>query len=156
MMTLSWISDLLLAGGALGAAFFCFVLSRKLSRFSDLEKGMGGAIAVLSVQVDDMNKALAHAKSASTSARTDLEALTEKAEAAVRRLELMLASMHDLPEPETRSNTRAAPAAETATPTSEAPDSPTETETETETEKVEPGSQVLKWRSRRPLAEAAE
>ena len=150
MTTLSWISDLLLAGGAIGAAFFCFVLSRKLSRFSDLEKGMGGAIAVLSVQVDDMNKALAHAKTASTSARTDLEALTAKAESAVRTLELMLASMHDLPETNevTSGSDQPVPVSKIETPEA--------SETSTVEETAEPGSQVLKWRSRRPLAEAAE
>lgn len=111
---------------------------------------MGGAIAVLSVQVDDMNKALAHAKSASTAARTDLEALTAKAEAAVRTLELMLASMHDLPEKAERSETNDE---QELAEEPETPNSPDDPQAE---EKAEPGSQVLKWRSRRPLAEAAE
>lgn len=92
------IADILLVAGALGAGVYCFVLARRLSRFNDLETGMGGAIAVLSAQVDDLTRTLAAAqKSAATSTGT-LEALTERSETVARRLELLVASMHDLPE----------------------------------------------------------
>ncbi len=91
------ISDVLLAFGALGAALYCAILARKLSRFTDLEKGMGGAIAVLSVQVDDMTKALGSAQVSASSSREDLNALVERAETASRHLEMMMASLHDLP-----------------------------------------------------------
>ena len=57
------IADLLAGLGALGAAVYCLVLSRRLKRFNQLENGMGGAIAVLSAQVDDMTKALNRAQS---------------------------------------------------------------------------------------------
>lgn len=93
------IADLLLTAGALGVAFYCFVLSRRLTRFTDLEKGVGGAVAVLSAQVDDLDKAVEKARNASTSAETDLKALTDRADAVARRLELHLASLHDLPDP---------------------------------------------------------
>ncbi|ABV94995.1 conserved hypothetical protein [Dinoroseobacter shibae DFL 12 = DSM 16493] len=93
------IADIFLAAGALGAAIYCLVLSRRLARFSDLEKGMGGAIAVLSVQVDDMTKALAKAQGTASTAQSDLDAVAARAEAAAQRLELLLASMHDLPTP---------------------------------------------------------
>ena len=66
------IADILLAAGALGAGFYCLVLSRRLKRFNDLEKGIGGAGA--------------------------LEQLTGRAETVAQRLELMMASMHDMPE----------------------------------------------------------
>lgn len=91
------VSDILLAVGALGAAVYCAVLARRLSRFTDLEKGMGGAIAVLSVQVDDMTKALGRAQVSASSSREDLGALVERAETASRHLEMMMASLHDLP-----------------------------------------------------------
>ena len=48
------IADILLVAGAFGAGFYCFILSRRLSRFTDLEKGVGGAVAVVSAQVDDL------------------------------------------------------------------------------------------------------
>ena len=94
------ISNILLGVGAFGAAFYCFILSRRLKRFSTLENGMGGAIAVLSAQVDDMTKALDRARGAATGSATALEALNARAEAAAGRLELLLASMHDLPGPD--------------------------------------------------------
>jgi len=92
------IADILLAAGALGAGFYCIVLSRRLSRFTDLEQGVGGAIAVLSAQVDDMTKTLVEAQKTAASSGAKLGQTTERAEAAAKRLELLIASMHDLPE----------------------------------------------------------
>jgi hypothetical protein len=91
------IADILLAAGAIGAGVYCFVLGRRLNRFNDLEKGVGGAVAVLSAQVDDLNRALATAQqTASVSAQT-LTDLTKRAEDMSRRLELQMASLHDIP-----------------------------------------------------------
>ena len=92
------IADILLAAGALGAGFYCLVLSRRLKRFNDLEKGVGGAVAVLSAQVDDLNKSLVSAQKVSDGSRKALEQLTGRAETVAQRLELMMASMHDMPE----------------------------------------------------------
>lgn len=91
------IADILLAAGALGAGLYCFVLGRRLNRFNDLEKGVGGAVAVLSAQVDDLSKTLTAAQNtAATSAQTLME-LTERAENMSKRLELQMASLHDIP-----------------------------------------------------------
>ena len=100
------IADILLAAGALGAGFYCLVLSRRLKRFNDLEKGVGGAVAVLSAQVDDLNKSLQSAQQVSDGSSKALQQLTGRAESVAQRLELMMASMHDLPDADT-----AAPAA---------------------------------------------
>jgi hypothetical protein len=94
------ISDILLSAGAFGAAIYCYVLGARLKKFTTLETGMGGAIAVLSVQVDDMTKALDKARAAATGSAAGLENLTTRAEAVAARIELLLASMHDLPEPD--------------------------------------------------------
>jgi hypothetical protein len=51
----------------------------------------------LSVQVDDMTKALAAAGMAATSSSNTLEAQTRRAEAVAAKLELLVASLHDLP-----------------------------------------------------------
>lgn len=91
------IADILLIAGALGAALYCIVLSRRLNRFTNLEKGVGGAIAVLSAQVDDMTTALESARTATQSSATSLQSLTGRAEGVAQRLELLVASMHDLP-----------------------------------------------------------
>lgn len=93
------IADFLLGSGALASAAYCIVLARRLQRFTKLESGMGGAIAVLSAQVDDMTKALERAQGTARASVTTLETLTGRAETVAERLELLLASMHDLPEP---------------------------------------------------------
>lgn len=96
---MAFIADILLAAGAMAAALYCFVLSRRLRRFTDLEQGVGGAIAVLSVQVDDLSKALKNAEAATAASTNGLAAQSKTAEAAAKRLELLMASLHDLPEP---------------------------------------------------------
>lgn len=91
------IADILLIAGALGAAFYCIVLSRRLNQFRSLETGVGGAIAGLSEQVADMTRALDRAKSEAKLSSTSLDESAKRAEEAARRLELLLASLHDLP-----------------------------------------------------------
>ncbi|MFP4044100.1 MAG: hypothetical protein ACLFTP_05965 [Rhodosalinus sp.] len=92
------IADILLAAGALGAGLYCFVLARRLARFNDLENGVGGAVAVLSAQVDDLARTLETARSAADRSNGSLDELTGRAETVAKRLELLVASMHDLPE----------------------------------------------------------
>lgn len=91
------IADILLVAGALGASVYCYVLAQRLKRFNDLENGVGGAVAVMSAQVDDMTKTLNAARETTGKSNDALEALTTRAEDAAKRLELMLASLHDLP-----------------------------------------------------------
>lgn len=91
------IADILLVAGALGAGFYCFVLARRLTRFTDLENGVGGAVAVLSAQVDDLQKTLSTAQASAGESSRSLQELTDRAEEVARRLELLVASMHDLP-----------------------------------------------------------
>ncbi|CAD0184327.1 hypothetical protein RUESEDTHA_01206 [Ruegeria sp. THAF57] len=128
------IADMLLVAGALGAGLYCFVLSRRLRRFTDLEKGVGGAVAVLSTQADELKKSLDSARAASDKSGDDLKVLTQRAETVAQQLELMMASMHDViseePKPETPTKTEAetapeAPETETApevAPSAEASD----------------------------------
>ncbi len=92
------IADILLAAGAFGAAIYCSILSARLKKFSTLESGMGGAIAVLSAQVDDMTVALETARLAATGSASRLDAQTQRAESVATRLELLVAAMHDLHE----------------------------------------------------------
>jgi hypothetical protein len=97
------IADILLVAGSFGAAVYCYVLSGRLKRFTTLESGMGGAIAVLSAQVDDMTVALEKARGAANGSAESLEALTARGEAVARKLELLVASLHDLPDPKAAS-----------------------------------------------------
>lgn len=119
------IADVLLIAGALGAALYCYVLARRLRRFNDLEKGMGGAIAVLSAQVDDMTKVLKGAQSSARHSTDSLESLTGRAEEVARRLELLVAAMHDLPDADPR-RSRTPAAAPADVPAAPADSSPTQ------------------------------
>lgn len=92
------IANVLMGAGALGAGLFCYVLAKRLTAFGTLEGGMGGAIAVLSMQVDDMTKVLDAARKAASESSRSLQAQTERAEQSAQRLELLLATLHDLPE----------------------------------------------------------
>lgn len=76
------IADFLLAAGAFATALYCYVLARRLKRFTTLETGMGGAIAVLSAQVDDMTKALEKAKNSAATSSSALDDQVRRAEAA--------------------------------------------------------------------------
>ena len=96
---MGFIADVMLGAGALGAAIYCYVLARRLRKFTDLEKGVGGAVALLAMQVDDLSKTLKTAQSAATDAQTRLSDQGSRAEASAVRLELLLAAMHDFPEP---------------------------------------------------------
>ena len=93
------ISDILMSAGAFAAAIYCYVLSGRLKKFQTLENGMGGAIAVLSAQVDDMTKALEKARSAANASAATVTSLTDRAETVAARLELLVAAMHDIPDP---------------------------------------------------------
>ena len=96
---MQWVADILMGLGALGATLYCMVLSRRLKRFNQLENGMGGAIAVLSAQVDDMTKALNRAQAAATSSVEQLRNLTERAEQGAQRLEMLMATPPASPAP---------------------------------------------------------
>lgn len=109
------IADILLVAGALGAGIYCFVLARRLSKFNDLESGVGGAVAVLSAQVDDMTRTLKAAQVTAGKSTERLEALTQRAEGVSKRLELMMAAMHDI-EDAKPAKAKTAPKAETAAP----------------------------------------
>ncbi|SHI03282.1 hypothetical protein [Marivita hallyeonensis] len=105
------VADILLVAGALGAGLYCFILSRRLTRFTDLENGVGAAVAVLSGQVTDLQTALDSARNTAAHSTDTLEALTSRAEDSAKRLELMVAALHDLP-PQTEAQRAPEPIAE--------------------------------------------
>lgn len=118
------IADILLASGALAAGFYCFVLGRRLNRFNDLEKGVGGAVAVLSAQVDDLTRTLTAAQDAAHQSAKTLTELTSRAEKSAQKLELQMASLHDIPNaPKPNSSVQENTA---STPVTDAPPKPTE------------------------------
>lgn len=91
------VSDILLGIGALAAAIYCYILGRRLRRFRNLDEGMGAAIGALSTQVGEMSQALDRAQAAAGASAANLDDLTQRAERAAGRLELLIASLHDIP-----------------------------------------------------------
>jgi methyl-accepting chemotaxis protein len=145
---MEFIANILLIAGALAAAVYCIVLARRLRRFNDLEAGVGGAIATLSTHVEDMTKTLAAARKASAGSAETLRELTDRAEAVARRLELLVASMHDIPEATaTTASRNGMPPAQQAAP---------ESATENAASGSSPPGDPLFLSSRRKMQEAAE
>ncbi|RLJ41179.1 hypothetical protein BCF46_2967 [Litoreibacter meonggei] len=103
---MNFISDILLGFGAIAAAVYCFVLSRKLSKLKGLDQDLGSAIAILSRQVDEMTKVLSSAQDATNNSASELENKTEVAANVAERLELMIAALQDLPETELDADAR--------------------------------------------------
>jgi hypothetical protein len=95
---MDYFADIFLGAGALAAAFYCLILSRKLSKLSGLDQDLGNAIAVLSKQVDEMTNVLSDAKNTAGQSSAQLEAMTSRAEDVAGKLEIMLGALEDLPD----------------------------------------------------------
>lgn len=91
------IADLLLGIGAFGAGTYCFILGRRLKKFRNMEEGIGAAVSILSTQVSEMTQALERSKAEAGKTSLTLVETTERAEKSARRLELLIASLHDIP-----------------------------------------------------------
>jgi hypothetical protein len=91
-------ADILVTIASLGAMAYCMVLSRRLSRLTSFDKGLGGAIAVMSSQVDEMKNALREAKAGSDGAGNQLGDLVLQARDISAELEMMIAACHDFAE----------------------------------------------------------
>jgi hypothetical protein len=89
------IADALLIAGAVGAALYCRTLAQRLGALSNLDSGLGAAIAALSRQVDELRASLDQAKSVSGDQAREVAQMTARAEVAAGRLELLLASLHE-------------------------------------------------------------
>lgn len=93
------IIDLAVALGALLAAAYCLLLSRRLRALTRLDGDVGAAIAILSQQVDALTRALQAASHSGTQAEASLALTIARAETASRNLELMLAAGRNAPAP---------------------------------------------------------
>lgn len=111
---LSLLADALMIAASAGAGGYCLILSRRLSRLTSFDTGIGGAIAVLSAQVDEMKTALTKAKDGSDAAGTELGGLVRQAREISSELELMIAACHDFAEDALVAQSRDAPAAGSA------------------------------------------
>ncbi len=92
------VADGLFILAGFGAAFYCLILSRRIRRLSNLDSGLGAAIAGLSTQVEEMRRTLDSARSISGKTQKELTQMTARAEIAAGRLELLLVAVlvHDI------------------------------------------------------------
>ncbi len=97
-LLLSYGADLMVILASLGAMAYCMVLSRRLSRLTSFDKGLGSAIAVMSSQVEEMKSALREAKAGSDGAGKQLNDLVHQAREISSELEMMIAACHDFAE----------------------------------------------------------
>ncbi|SMO74194.1 hypothetical protein [Paracoccus laeviglucosivorans] len=78
-MTLSQILQAGLLTFSVGLALFCFVLARRLRKLNDLETGLGGAIAVMTSEINRLERSIQSAKAEATQATTGLAGEIERA-----------------------------------------------------------------------------
>jgi hypothetical protein len=78
--------------GALAAAAYCLLLSRRLRSLSRLDGEVGSAIAILSKQVDALSAALLAAQGTSTRAEDTLRTTIARADDTIRKLEVLVAA----------------------------------------------------------------
>lgn len=84
-MTINSILQVMLLVASGGLAAFCLVLARRLRRLNDLESGLGGAIAVMTAEVDRLDRAIRRARDETASAS---KALSEEIAQARREREM--------------------------------------------------------------------
>ncbi len=96
MMIIGLLSDILLLAATLGMAAWCRILKRRLEAFDDVDAGLGGKIAALSSQVDDLKASIAAAGERTEDHDTRLQAANAAADDRIGRMEMLLASLEDL------------------------------------------------------------
>lgn len=90
------IADILLLAATFGAAFYCFILSKRLKKFNSLELGVGGAVSVLSTQVKDLKDTLEAAQTTAENSAKTLTEITNRAEDVSKKIEIQIAALNDL------------------------------------------------------------
>ncbi|MEM8851248.1 MAG: hypothetical protein AAGE03_14590 [Pseudomonadota bacterium] len=90
------LSDGLLVLATVALAAYCWRLAARLRAFNDVDSGLGGAIAALSLQVDELKDTLATATAESGSAAASLDTATDRANDSIGRLEMLIAAAEDV------------------------------------------------------------
>jgi hypothetical protein len=153
---LNYGADILVILASLGAMGYCMVLSRRLNRLTSFDKGLGGAIAVMSSQVDEMKAALREAKAGSDGAGKQLHDLVHQARDISTELEMMIAACHDFAEEAIAAQTTERDEPAPIAPPSE-PEQFTERDSETEpSEEASVPDVTPIFGSRRAAADAAQ
>ena len=104
---MAFISDIMIISGTLIVALYCGILSRRLKRLTGLDSEVGQVIRKLSDQIEALAVSVETASQAGKRSVANLRKETKNAEDAARHLELLIASLHGLPQsqkPESRRN----------------------------------------------------
>lgn len=96
MQILGLISDVLLLAATGGMALWCRVLTKRLKAFNDLDTGLGGTIAALKLQADDLQASIAVATEHAHDRGAALDEATTRADDRIGRMEMLLTSLEDL------------------------------------------------------------
>lgn len=78
-MTIIELIQVALVLSSVGLAAFCMILARRLRRLNDLETGLGGAIAVMTAEIDRLEKAIRSARDEAQKAGKALSQQVERA-----------------------------------------------------------------------------
>ena len=98
MQILGLFSDLLLLCATAGMAFWCRLLTRRLRAFNDVDNGVGGSIAALTFQVDDLKASIVSSTRIIGERATQLDAASARADDRIGRMEMLLGSLEALEE----------------------------------------------------------
>ena len=90
------ISDILLIGGALGLAFYCWILSRRLKALGRSDEGLGATLKDLGERIEALRRTTDAATEEAASAGTRLAALIEEADRHEGELAVILAGLTDM------------------------------------------------------------
>ncbi|MEM8824129.1 MAG: hypothetical protein AAGF30_11005 [Pseudomonadota bacterium] len=107
------LSDVLLLLATLALAAYCWRLAQRLKAFNDVDSGLGGSIATLSLQVDELKNTLEKAMADSDAAGAALDQATDRANDSIGHLEMLIAAAEDV-DISTSENPEAEPEAEPA------------------------------------------
>ena len=92
------IIDFMLLAVSGAAAFYCLMLSRKLEKLKDTEKGLGATIATMSATVDQARGAVLIAKESSAESIAELSPLIKETREILPKLEEMVDVISELSE----------------------------------------------------------
>lgn len=95
---MSLISDLLLLSATIAAFLYCFILSVKMKRLREKEAQYSVALNKVTSQVDRFVNQIECAKNTLKNVEHEFNSRIEKGASLSRRLELLIASLHDIPE----------------------------------------------------------
>lgn len=92
---MAFIADILLLAAACAAAVYCRLLSQKLQHLGRTDGGLGGAVAALNEQVNELQLTINQVSAGATQKASRLDEVAKRADTISRKLQLLLISLHE-------------------------------------------------------------